>query len=57
MRRTAIAIHGGAGTLLKAEMSPTKEKAYLAALEVALKAGHEVLKNDGTSLDAVEIAV
>jgi L-asparaginase / beta-aspartyl-peptidase len=57
MRRTAIAIHGGAGTLLKAEMSPTKEKAYQAALEVALKAGHEVLKNDGTSLDAVEIAV
>jgi beta-aspartyl-peptidase (threonine type) len=57
MGRIAIAIHGGAGTLLKSEMSPEKEKVYLMALEKALKAGHEVLKNSGSALDAVEVAV
>jgi beta-aspartyl-peptidase (threonine type) len=49
----AIAIHGGAGTLSKANMSPEKEAAYRAALDSALTIGETVLKSGGTSLDAV----
>ena len=29
MNKYAIAIHGGAGTILKSTMTPEKEKAYL----------------------------
>lgn len=50
----AIAIHGGAGTLSRANMTPEKEAAYLSALDSALLIGETVLKNGGTSLDAVE---
>jgi beta-aspartyl-peptidase (threonine type) len=53
----ALVIHGGAGTILKKNMTPEKEAAYKAALELALKKGHEVLKNGGTSMDAVCAAV
>ncbi|MBF7072936.1 isoaspartyl peptidase/L-asparaginase [Glaciecola sp. MH2013] len=46
----AIAIHGGAGTISKANLSPAQEAAYREILEKALKAGYEVLKSgeDGT---------
>lgn len=50
----AIIIHGGAGTILKKNMTPEKEKAYKAKLSEAIKVGHEILKNGGTSLEAVE---
>lgn len=50
----AIVIHGGAGTILKKNMSAEDEAAYKAKLEEAIKVGHEILKNGGTSLDAVE---
>jgi beta-aspartyl-peptidase (threonine type) len=52
-----IAIHGGAGTLLRSSMTSEKEKEYLTGLEDALKAGYSVLQNGGSSLDAVEAAV
>lgn len=52
-----LVIHGGAGTLLKKNMTPEKEAAYLSALEVALDAGEKVLKEGGSALDAVEAAV
>jgi beta-aspartyl-peptidase (threonine type) len=54
---TAIAIHGGAGTISRREMSAAVEKRYRAALERALDAGRSVLANHGTSLDAVCAAV
>ena len=57
MRKIAIAIHGGAGTLLKGMMTPEKELAYKKALEIALNAGYEILENGGTALDAVQKAV
>ncbi|MES2617284.1 MAG: isoaspartyl peptidase/L-asparaginase [Bacteroidota bacterium] len=57
MNLTAIAIHGGAGTIAPHLLTPELEKAYLAGLEAALKAGHAVLKNHGSSLDAVTEAV
>lgn len=49
----AIVIHGGAGTILRKNMTPEKEAEYRAKLEEAIKTGYEVLKNGGTSLDAV----
>jgi beta-aspartyl-peptidase (threonine type) len=55
--KTTLAIHGGAGTLLKSEMSPEKEAAYTLALHQALEAGYSILKSGGTSLDAVETSV
>jgi len=53
----AIAIHGGAGTLPRAEMTPDQEAAYRAGLAAALDAGYAVLEDGGTSLDAVTVAV
>lgn len=53
----AIAIHGGAGTLSRKDMSETQEKAYRAGLEEALDAGYAVLARNGTSLDATIAAV
>ena len=53
----ALAIHGGAGTILREEMTPEKEKAYNIALDSALTIGETILKNGGTALDAVEQTV
>lgn len=50
----AIIIHGGAGTILKKNMSLEKEEAYKAKLEEAIRVGYNILKNGGSSLDAVE---
>ncbi len=49
----SIVIHGGAGTILKKNMTPEKEAAYKAKLEEAIRSGYDILKNGGTSLDAV----
>lgn len=53
----ALAIHGGAGVLPPADMTPTREAAYHAALARVLAAGEAVLAADGTALDAVTAAV
>lgn len=50
----SIIIHGGAGTILKENMSAEKEAAYKATLEEAIKVGYNILKNGGSSLDAVQ---
>ncbi|MBP6414762.1 MAG: isoaspartyl peptidase/L-asparaginase [Bacteroidia bacterium] len=57
MKQHAIAIHGGAGTILKSSMTDEKEAAYKSALQDALLAGEKVLEAQGSSLDAVEMAV
>ena len=57
MNTYSIAIHGGAGTLVKGMMTPEKETAYKQVLQQALNAGYAILKNDGTAVDAVEVAV
>jgi beta-aspartyl-peptidase (threonine type) len=56
-QKIALAIHGGAGTILKNTMTTELEKAYKAAMEESLIKGYEILKDGGSSLDAVEIAV
>ncbi|WP_303316800.1 isoaspartyl peptidase/L-asparaginase [Flavivirga abyssicola] len=50
----SIIIHGGAGTILKENMSTEKEAAYKATLEEAIKVGYNILKHGGSSLDAVQ---
>ncbi len=50
----SIIIHGGAGTILKKNMTPEKEAAYKAKLEEAIRVGFEILKQGGSSLDAVQ---
>ncbi len=52
-----IVIHGGAGTILKENMSDSLEAAYKAKLKEAISAGYEILKNGGTSLDAVTYTI
>ena len=52
-----IAVHGGAGTILSSQITSKKEAEYKHGLKAALKAGNNILENDGTSLDAVEAAV
>ncbi|CAN5832463.1 isoaspartyl peptidase/L-asparaginase [soil metagenome] len=52
-----LVIHGGAGTITRQNMTPEREKAYQEVLQQALQAGYEVLRNGGTSLDAVERTV
>src|SRR5688572_3367311 len=53
----AIAIHGGAGTLSRKDMTDAQEREYRAGLDAALDAGYEVLARNGTSLDATIAAV
>jgi beta-aspartyl-peptidase (threonine type) len=52
-----IAIHGGAGTLPRADMSADAERRYRAGLKEAIDAGFAVLQAGGTSMDAVTRAV
>jgi beta-aspartyl-peptidase (threonine type) len=49
----AIIIHGGAGTILKENMSFDKERAYQEKLEEAIRIGYTILKNGGSSQEAV----
>lgn len=55
--RWALAIHGGAGTILRSKMTPEKEAAYHAGLARALAAGQAVLAAGGAAMDAVTEAV
>lgn len=57
IRNFALAIHGGAGTILKKNMTREAEKIYKESLVEALEKGFDILKNGGTSLDAVEVTV
>lgn len=53
----SIALHGGAGTLSRGQMSPDKELAYKTDLQTALKMGAALLKQGRSALDAVEASV
>lgn len=57
MQKISLAIHGGAGTILKEEMTPELEKTYLAGLQDALDAGYKLLQDGGSAVDAVKLAV
>jgi beta-aspartyl-peptidase (threonine type) len=53
----AIAIHGGAGTMNREDMTPEREQAFRSKLEEAVGAGYRVLAGGGTSLVAVTTAI
>ena len=55
--RWSFAIHGGAGVIERASLSPEQDAAYRAALTRALEAGGAVLARGGAALDAVQAAV
>tara|TARA_B110000902_G_scaffold216179_1_gene248914 strand:- start:3507 stop:4436 length:930 start_codon:yes stop_codon:yes gene_type:complete len=57
MNTFSIAIHGGAGTLVKGMMTSELEAQYKLALKSALDAGYSVLEKGGSSIDAVEKSV
>lgn len=57
MSKFSIAIHGGAGTIVKEDMTPELETAYRKSLQQAMDAGYAVLENGGTSINAVIAAV
>lgn len=57
MQQFSIVIHGGAGTILKTDMTPELEAAYIKGLDEALKAGYAVLKEGGAATNAVKAAI
>ena len=57
MKKIALAIHGGAGTLVKGMMTPEKENLYKAVLESALHRGYLLLDSGGSAVEAVEVSV
>lgn len=57
MRKFALAIHGGAGTILRSSMTAAKELEYKKALEEAITSGETILIKGGRSIDAVEAAI
>lgn len=52
-----IVIHGGAGIILKENVTDSLEMAYRIILEKAIRTGHEILANGGSSLDAVRATI
>lgn len=57
MQPFSLAIHGGAGTLVKGQMTAEKETAYKKALELALDKGFALLRGGASAVDAVAKAV
>lgn len=57
MQQFSLAIHGGAGTILKQDMTAELELAYTKGLEEALDAGFAVLEQGGSAVNAVKAAI
>lgn len=57
MQKISLAIHGGAGTILKEDMTAELERAYLQALKEAVESGYAVLEKGGPAEQAVKSAV
>lgn len=55
--KIALALHGGAGTILRSTMTPELQQQYETALAAALDAGYGILDHGGSSIDAVEATV
>ncbi|HYM72770.1 MAG TPA: isoaspartyl peptidase/L-asparaginase, partial [Stellaceae bacterium] len=56
-QRFALAVHGGAGTLRRGDMTAEREARYRAGVAAALVAGRAILADGGSALDAVTAAV
>jgi len=57
MSKYTLAIHGGAGTILKEDMTPELEEAYQAGLRQAMDAGFAVLEQGGSALNAIKATI
>jgi beta-aspartyl-peptidase (threonine type) len=57
MGRYTLVIHGGAGTILKQDMTPELEAAYYQGLQEALDAGYAVLQEGGSAINAIKAAL
>jgi len=57
MQKFTLAIHGGAGTILKEDMTPELEAAYIKGLDESLAAGFAVLEEGGSAVNAVKAAI
>ena len=57
MNKIAIALHGGAGTILKKYITPAQEAAYKKGLKNALDVGYAALEQNKTAVDAVELSI
>lgn len=57
MNKIAIAIHGGAGTILKTDLTPELEQTYTKGLQAALDNGYNALQSGQSAIDAVLAAV
>lgn len=57
MQKLTMVIHGGAGTIVKEDMTPELEAAYLEGLKIALDAGYAVLEEGGSAVNAVKAAI
>lgn len=57
MTKFSLAVHGGAGTILKSRLTPELEASYHAGLRRALEAGQAILAEGGAAMDAVTAAV
>jgi beta-aspartyl-peptidase (threonine type) len=55
--RWSIVVHGGAGVIERANLTPELEAQYRAAMQRALNTGSAILERDGSSLDAVEAVI
>ena len=55
--KAVLVIHGGAGWISRESVSDSMENAYITTLETALIKGRDVIKNGGSSLDAVQRAI
>ncbi|MEO5889665.1 MAG: isoaspartyl peptidase/L-asparaginase [Ferruginibacter sp.] len=57
MSKFTMVIHGGAGTILKADMTADLETAYTEGLHAALNAGYAVLEEGGSAVNAVKASL
>ena len=55
--KAVLVIHGGAGWIFRENVSDSMENAYVKTLEAALVKGRAIVKEGGSSLDAIQQAI
>lgn len=57
MKKFSIVIHGGAGVILREKLTDEMEKDYRTKLKESVLTGYNILKDNGSAIDAVQMAV
>ena len=55
--RWSIAVHGGAGTINREQITPEQDRTIRAVLAKALAAGSQILEDGGTAIDAITATI